>query len=52
MISKEELEKQHIFVIDRIDKLELELKELKEKKERLRFFYDKYFKNKSEVITK
>ncbi len=52
MINKEELEKEHLFVIDRIDKLELELKELKEKKERLRYFYDKYFKEENEVITK
>ncbi len=48
MISLKQLDKEYIKTNREIDKIEIELQELKDHKVRLKYFYEKNYKNKVE----
>jgi len=50
MIKLKELDREYVKTNNEIDKLENELRELKDHKVRLRFFYNRYYKNRNEVL--
>lgn len=50
MINLKKLDNEYVKTNSEIDKLELELSELKDHKVRLRYFYNTYYKKQSEVL--